>query len=62
MHRPQLICVPDGFFDEKKFDLPLLKRKVVVEQVYNCPGFYMYLSNKCEGMLLLWVEMGWKCS
>jgi hypothetical protein len=45
MHRPRLICVPDGFFDEK-FDLPLLKRKVVVEQVYNCPGFYMYLSNK----------------
>ena len=46
MHKPRLICVPDGFFDEK-FDLPLLKRKVVVEQVYNCPGFYMYLSNKC---------------
>ena len=45
MHRPRLICVPDGFFDEK-FKLPLLKRKVVVEQVYNCPGFYMYLSNK----------------
>jgi hypothetical protein len=47
MHRPRLICVPDGFFDEK-FDLPLLKRKVVVEQVYNCPGFYMYLSNKAN--------------
>jgi hypothetical protein len=47
MHRPRLICVPDGFFDEK-FDLPLLKRKVVVEQVYNCPGFYMYLSNKAS--------------
>lgn len=47
MHKPRLICVPDGFFDEK-FDLPLLKRKVVVEQVYNCPGFYMYLSNKCQ--------------
>ena len=45
MHKPSLVCVPDGFFDEK-FDLPLLKRKVVVEQVYNCPGFYMYLSNK----------------
>jgi hypothetical protein len=45
MHKPRLVCVPDGFFDEK-FDLPLLKRKVVVEQVYNCPGFYMYLSNK----------------
>jgi len=48
MHRPQLICVPDGFFHEKKFDLPLLKHKVVVDQVYNCPGFYMYMSNKCS--------------
>ncbi|KAH9030747.1 hypothetical protein EDB85DRAFT_2146479 [Lactarius pseudohatsudake] len=47
MHKPRLLCVPDGFFDEK-FDLPILKRKVVVEQVYNCPGFYMYLSNKAS--------------
>ncbi|KAI9434885.1 hypothetical protein H4582DRAFT_2080554 [Lactarius indigo] len=47
MHRPRLLCVPDGFFDEK-FDLPILKRKVVVEQVYNCPGYYMYLSNKAS--------------
>src|ERR1700677_780654 len=54
MHRPRLICVPDGFFDEK-FDLPLLKRKVVVEQVYNCPGFYMSLSNKCQ---YRWVPHG----
>lgn len=45
MHEPRLICVPDGFFDEK-IDLPILKRKVVVEQVYNCPGFYTYLSSK----------------
>jgi hypothetical protein len=45
MHRPHLLCVPNGFFDEK-VDLPILKRKVVVEQVYNCPGFFMYLSNK----------------
>ncbi|KAI9438426.1 hypothetical protein BJY52DRAFT_1129605, partial [Lactarius psammicola] len=47
MHRPRLICVPDGFFYEK-FDLPILKRKVVVKQVYNCPGFYMYLSNEAS--------------
>ncbi|KAH9023040.1 hypothetical protein EDB83DRAFT_2679128 [Lactarius deliciosus] len=47
MHKPRLLCVPDGFFDEK-FDLPILKRKVVVEQVYNCPGFYTYLSNKAS--------------
>jgi hypothetical protein len=36
---------PRGFFDEK-FDLPILKSKVVVEQLYICPGFYMYLSHK----------------
>ncbi len=45
MYRPRLIRVPDGFFAEK-FNPAILKRKVVVEQVYNCPGFYMYLSNK----------------
>jgi len=50
MHRPQLICVPDGFFDE---NLPLLERKVVVDQVYNCPGFYMYMSNKGSGQIRL---------
>ncbi|KAH9035741.1 hypothetical protein EDB85DRAFT_840328 [Lactarius pseudohatsudake] len=47
MHRPRLTCVPDGFLVEG-LDLPILKRKVVAEQVYNCPGFYMYLSNKAS--------------
>ena len=45
MYRPRLICVPDVFFEENS-DLPLFKRKVVVDQVYECPGFFMYLSNK----------------
>ncbi|KAH9013125.1 hypothetical protein EDB84DRAFT_1533549, partial [Lactarius hengduanensis] len=45
MHKPRLLCVPDGF---EKFDLPILKRKVVVKQVHNCRGFYMYLSNKAS--------------
>ncbi|KAH9024883.1 hypothetical protein EDB85DRAFT_2150197 [Lactarius pseudohatsudake] len=36
IHKPRLLCVADGF---DKFDLPMLKRKVVVEEVHNCPGF-----------------------
>jgi hypothetical protein len=44
MYRLRLFRVPKGFFDE--FDLPILKRKVVVTQVYECPGFYMHLSNQ----------------
>ena len=47
MHRPRLICVHDEFFDEQ-IVLPILKNKVIVEQVYSCPGFYMYLSNKSK--------------
>jgi hypothetical protein len=47
MYRLRLFRVPKGFFDE--FDLPILKRKVVVTQVYECPGFYMHLSNQASG-------------
>ncbi|KAI9442790.1 hypothetical protein BJY52DRAFT_1229136 [Lactarius psammicola] len=45
MHRPRLISVPDAFFTETH-NVPILKNKSVVYQVFNCPGFYMYLSNK----------------
>ncbi|KAH9033017.1 hypothetical protein EDB85DRAFT_1890454 [Lactarius pseudohatsudake] len=45
MHKSCLLCVLDRF---EKFDLPILKRKVVVKQVHNCRGFYMYLSNKAS--------------
>jgi hypothetical protein len=45
MYRPRLISVPDTFFSETRY-VPILKNKSVVYQVFNCPGFYMYLSNK----------------
>ena len=45
MYQPRLITVPDTFFSEAR-DIPTLKNKSVVYQVFNCPGFYMYLSNK----------------
>jgi hypothetical protein len=47
MHKPRMFSVPEGFFNEKT-EMPLLKRKVVVEQVYKCPGFFTYLSNKAS--------------
>jgi len=46
MHRPRMTWVPDTFFGPS-YHLPMLKGKCVVYQVWNCPGFYMYLSNKC---------------
>ncbi|KAH9167270.1 hypothetical protein EDB89DRAFT_2115623 [Lactarius sanguifluus] len=47
MYQPRLITVPDAFFTETQ-DVPILKNKSVVYQVFNCPGFYMYLSNKAS--------------
>ncbi|KAI9458823.1 hypothetical protein F5148DRAFT_1150944 [Russula earlei] len=45
MHRPRMTRVPDEFF-KASLQLPVLKGKCVVYQVWNCPGFYMYLSNR----------------
>ncbi|KAI9458822.1 hypothetical protein F5148DRAFT_315756 [Russula earlei] len=45
MHRPRMTRVPDEFF-KASLHLPVLKGKCVVYQVWNCPGFYMYLSNR----------------
>jgi len=47
MHSPRLSTVPKGFFDEAfKRRFPALKGKSVIYEVYNSPGFFMYLSNK----------------
>jgi len=45
MYQPRLISVPDPLFNEIR-NAPILKNKSVVYQVFKCPGFYMYLSNK----------------
>jgi hypothetical protein len=47
MYQPRLITVPDALYNEIR-TVPILKNKCVVYQVFNCPGFYMYLSNKGE--------------
>ncbi len=47
MHKPRMAHVPDECF-LASLHLPILKGKSVVSQVWNCPGFYMYLSNRCE--------------
>ncbi|KAH8989627.1 hypothetical protein EDB86DRAFT_2807796 [Lactarius hatsudake] len=45
MFRPRLICVPDAFLNEA-LKIPTLKGKALADRVYECPCFYMYLSNK----------------
>jgi hypothetical protein len=48
MHRPRLTRVPDEFFAaSESFRLPDLRGKCIVYQVWNCPGYYMYLSSRC---------------
>ncbi len=47
MHKPRLTRLPDAFFKAPQtLKLSILKGKFVVYQVWNCPGFYMYLSNR----------------
>jgi len=45
MHKPRMTHVPDEFF-LASLHLSILKGKYVVSQVWNCPGYYMYLSNR----------------
>jgi len=48
MHKPRMTHIPDEFFLAASLHLPILKGKYVVSQVWNCPGFYMYLSNRSK--------------
>jgi len=49
MHRPQLTRVPDEFFAaSESLCLSDLKGKCIVYQVWNCPGYYMYLSSRSK--------------
>jgi len=47
MHKPRMTHVPNEFFLASP-RLPIPNGKFVVSQVWNCPGFYMYLSNRRE--------------
>jgi hypothetical protein len=43
--------IPDELFNEQTLlRLPVLRNKCVVYQVWNCPGYYMYLSSRCESL------------
>ena len=54
MHKPRLTRVPDTFFKNgDTHKIPILKAKFVVYQVWDCPGFYMYLSSRCGCSLCL---------
>jgi len=47
MFKPRLIGVPDPFLP-LALNIPALKGKSLAHHVYECPGFYTYLSNKAS--------------
>ena len=51
MYKPRITRVPGGFFSESA-RVPILKNKRVVYQVWDCPGYFMYLSGKGEYLRL----------
>jgi hypothetical protein len=48
MHMPRMTRVPDEFFNDQTLRLKALRNKCVVYQAWSCPGYYMYLSSRCE--------------
>ena len=50
LHRARKICIPSSFLDmalKVENPLPEIRTKNVVTNVWSCPSFAMYLSNKC---------------
>lgn len=51
LHRVRNISIPSSFLDmtlKAENRLPEIRTKNVVTNVWSCPSFAMYLSNKCE--------------
>lgn len=48
MHCPRIRFIPPNAILEKLYDVPKLRGKWLVTNVYVCPAFSMYLSNKCK--------------
>ena len=51
LHRARKISIPSPFLDmalKAGNPLPEIRTKNVVTNVWSCPSFAMYLSNKCE--------------
>jgi len=51
LHRPQKISIPNSLLDtalKAENPLPEIRTKNVVTNVWSCPSFAMYLSNKCK--------------
>lgn len=51
LHRARKISIPSSFLDmalKAENPLPEIRTKNVVTNVWSCPSFAMYLSNKCE--------------
>ncbi|KAH8099815.1 hypothetical protein BXZ70DRAFT_1008795 [Cristinia sonorae] len=46
MYKYSLVTVPDEFFNEDLSSFECLKGKQIVTQVYVCPAYALYLSNK----------------
>ncbi|KAN0139777.1 hypothetical protein V8E53_002439 [Lactarius tabidus] len=57
MFKPRLICVPDPFLSVA-LTIPALKGKALAHHVYECPGFYTYLSNKTSETVTVSLRAG----
>jgi hypothetical protein len=47
MHKPQQEYIPQGRVLSIIHEARELKDKYIVSSTFTCPGFYLYLSNKC---------------
>src|SRR5713101_5564323 len=51
LHHVRKISIPTSFLDmalKAENPLPEIRTKNVVTNIWSCPSFAMYLSNKCE--------------
>ena len=51
LHRARKMSIPSGFLDmtlKAENPLPEIRTKNVITNLWSCPSFAMYLSNKCE--------------
>jgi hypothetical protein len=48
MHQPQISYIPPKVFLKQLVDIPALKDKLLVTEVFSCPAYCLYLSNAGE--------------
>lgn len=53
MHKPQQEYIPQGRVLSIINEAHQLKDKYIVSSIFTCPGYYLYLSNRCASYLVL---------